>query len=114
MGSPDQVYVNGSFGAYKKDLMRIGYYSEFVRTYGWDDSDLYERLASVGGLATRYLEPKSVFHLDQSDDSRISHQNVIPYKFLGTVEPTIFTNQRNKFIARTTSYWNKQRLQDYA
>ena len=32
----DQAYVNGSFGCNKKHLLEIGFYNEYIRTYGWD------------------------------------------------------------------------------
>lgn len=112
-GLDDQVYVNGSFGAYKEHLRQIGYYNELIRTYGWDDSDLYERLSSQCGLGTKYLDFKSVLHLEQKEEDRTANQDVISSSFLGLVPTTEFNNQRNKFIGRTTDYWNLSRLQDY-
>ncbi len=112
-GLDSQIYVNGSFGCYKKDLAGIGYYNELIRTYGWDDSDLYERLASQCGLETKYLDFKSVLHLEQEESERIKNQDVNPDAFLGIIPATEFNNHRNKFIGRTTDYWNTNRLQSY-
>jgi hypothetical protein len=113
-GLDSQVYVNGSFGCNKSDLVNIGFYNELIRTYGWDDSDLYERLSSQCGLETKYLDFKSVLHLEQEECERIENQDVNPDAFLGTIPTTEFNNHRNKFIGRTTDYWNTNRLQNYS
>lgn len=113
-GLDSQVYVNGSFGAHKKHLKEIGYYNELIRTYGWDDSDIYERLASQCGLRTTYLDFRSVVHMEQEESSRVAHQDVVTENFLGIVPTTDFNNQRNKFIGRTTDYWETSRLQNYS
>lgn len=112
-GLDSQVYVNGSFGAYKKHLKEIGYYNELITTYGWDDSDIYERLASQCGLGTKYLNFRSVLHLEQEESTRTAHQDVSNSDFLGMVPATEFNNHRNKYIGRTTDYWNLSRLQNY-
>jgi hypothetical protein len=113
-GLDSQVYVNGSFGAYKEDLKEIGYYNELIRTYGWDDSDLYERLASQRGLQTKFLAFNSLVHLEQKEEERTMHQKIINEDFLGTIKSTEFNNHRNKFIGRNTDYWNINRLQNYS
>lgn len=113
-GLDSQIYVNGSFGASKNNLKEIGYYNELITTYGWDDSDLYERLASQCGLGSVYLDLHSIMHLEQEEAERIVHQDVLTSDFLGLVRPTDFHNQRNKFIGRNADYWNSDRLQNYS
>jgi hypothetical protein len=112
-GLDSQVYVNGSFGCYKSSLEKIGYYNELIRTYGWDDSDLYERLASQCGLETKFLDFKSLLHLEQKEAERTENQDVNPSAFLGVIPATEFNNHCNRFIGRTTDYWSTERLQNY-
>lgn len=112
-GIDSQVYVNGSFGAYKENLKSIGYYNELIRTYGWDDSDLYERLSTQCGLETTYLKFNSLVHLEQKEEERTAHQSIINENFLGVIKSTEFNNHKNKFIGRNTDYWNVDRLQNY-
>lgn len=113
-GDESQVFVNGSFGAYREDLKQIGYYNELIRTYGWDDSDLYERLSSEQGLASKELSSKSIYHMFQCPSERTKFQEVSSNTFLGKVEATEFNNYRNKYLGRTTTHWNRWRLQDYS
>ncbi|MGO1118183.1 glycosyltransferase [Rhodovibrionaceae bacterium A322] len=112
-GLHDQVYVNGSFGAFKSDLRQVGYYNELIRTYGWDDSDLYERLSSHLGLGWKSLALSSISHMEQDQEDRTRNQDVKPHSFLDAVLPTDFQNRRNQFIGRNTDYWTLNRLQDY-
>lgn len=112
-GKNDQIYVNGSFGANKVDLLEIGYYNEFITSYGWDDSDLYERLAVKRGLKTKFLSFDSILHMEQEQEQRIENQAVPKGYFLDRVSPTTFNNTNNKFIGRTHDYWEKQKLSEY-
>ena len=56
-------YLNGSFLCKKEHLEKIGYFNERIVTYGWDDSDLYYRLAILG------LEENIISFLDHIDHS---------------------------------------------
>lgn len=112
-GRDDQVYVNGSFGCSKANLIEIGFYNELIRTYGWDDSDLYERLSSIAGLATKYLNVDSVVHLNQKEEERTAYQDIASNNFLDCIRATEFNNQCNKYIGRICNYWSINRLQEY-
>jgi glycosyltransferase involved in cell wall biosynthesis len=112
-GFPDQRFVNGSFGAYKEDLKKIGYYNEFIRSYGFDDSDLYYRLSVHGSLQQKFLNPDSIEHLEQEESERLKHQTVASGKFLGHFPATEFHNAKNKFLSRFYDRWGTWRLQDY-
>jgi len=110
----DQLYVNGSFGCYKKHLLKIGFYNEFIRTNGSDDSNIYYRLADECGLKTKYLCFDSVVHVEQEEHEWIENQDVSKSYFLGEVLPTEFNNQRNKYLVRLLDHWAKWHLQDYS
>jgi hypothetical protein len=109
----NQIYVNGSFGCHKKHLLEVGFYNEFIRTYGWDDSDLYERLSVDCGLGQKYLHLNSILHMEQKPEDRIINQDVLNSLFLDKIEPTEFNNQKNKCLVRLQDYWDKNLLQDY-
>ncbi|WP_285164739.1 glycosyltransferase [Shewanella goraebulensis] len=112
-GQDDQVYVNGSFGCYKEHLLNIGFYNEFIRTYGWDDSDIYSRLSNECGLATKYLSFDSIVHMEQDESERIVNQDILDSYFMGEIAPTEFNNQRNKYLVKLLDIWAKWHLQDY-
>jgi hypothetical protein len=42
-----ETYLNGVVMCWRADFARVGGYNEYITTYGWDDSDLYNRLDAV-------------------------------------------------------------------
>jgi len=113
-GQDDQKYVNGSFGARKADLRAVGYYDERIRTYGWDDSDLYSRLIQALGLVGRLLDHSSLVHLFQPEASRLCNQAISCKSFLGWFGPTEFENAVNKFHTAISLSWGLlDSAQDY-
>lgn len=109
----DQVYINGSYGCYKSDLSRIGYYNEHIRTYGWDDSDLYTRLSAKCGLKQKNLVFSSLKHIFQEQEERLKHQDITKSIFLNRFSATEFTNSCNKFTVALFDQWWPSFLQDY-
>jgi hypothetical protein len=112
-GMNDQKFVNGSFGAFKADLRRVGYYNEFIQSYGWDDTDLYQRLSCVGSLRATYLELNSLSHMEQGPTERLKHQSVSRNPLMDSFEATEFYNQRNRFIVALQEDWRPELLSDY-
>lgn len=106
-GQEDQRYVNGTFGAYKADLREIGYYDERILSYGWDDTDIYQRLHGDLGLAGRLLDQGSVTHIDQTEEQRLENQSALGQKFLGKFERTEYEAAKNKFYTVMSGGWGK-------
>ena len=65
----DQVHVNGFFLACKSDLADAGGFNEFITSYGWDDDDLYGRLAALG-LRRGEIDPDTTYHIPHGDEAR--------------------------------------------
>jgi hypothetical protein len=106
-GQDDQRYVNGTFGAHKDDLRGIGYYDERIQSYGWDDTDIYQRLSGDLGLAGRLLDQGSVWHIEQSEVQRLENQNAYDRKFLAKFERTEYEAAKNKFYTIMSGAWGK-------
>lgn len=64
--------VNGSFLAPTTHISAVGYYNEYIITYGWDDCDLYERLENL--LEKTDFNLAFISHIEQDDDSRLINQ----------------------------------------
>ncbi len=110
----DQVYINGSFGCYKSDLLKAGFYNEHIRTYGWDDSDLYARLATRCGLKQKFFAFSSLNHGQQQAEDRLKHQDIADNIFIGRVPATELENSCNKFTIALFDQWWPTFLQDYS
>jgi glycosyltransferase involved in cell wall biosynthesis len=113
-GEDEQVYINGSFGAWKSDLRHIGYYDERILTYGWDDSDLYSRLNAGLARSARLLSIGSLHHLDQQAEQRIANQDILRRYRFGKFSPTDYENQVNRFYVASLPEWTCHHApQDY-
>lgn len=80
--SENEQHLNGVVLARAEDLRRVYGYDERIGTYGWDDSDLYERLekegASLGhGLAARQMPSDSLAHVKHPDELRGANQRLV-------------------------------------
>jgi hypothetical protein len=104
-GQPEQKYTNGTFGAFKKDLRAIGYFDERILTYGWDDSDLYGRLAHDLGLAGKLIEPQTLRHIEQEEQQRLENQDVAKQPFLGRFETTELEGAKKKYLTSLSKSW---------
>jgi len=110
----DQVYINGSYGCYKSDLLEAGLYNEHIRTYGWDDSDLYTRLSTKCGLKQKFFAFNSLTHSHQQAEDRLKHQDVTRDVFINHYPATEFSNSCNKFTIALFDQWWPSFLQDYS
>lgn len=110
----DQMYVNGSFGCYTRHLREVNFYNEIIQTYGWDDSDLYQRLTETCGLTTKFLALSSVSHLSQTEQQRTAEQHINPNWLLDRVRPTLYSNQRNRLLSQIATTAEPAVAQNYA
>jgi len=108
-----QQYINGAFLSCTKLLQHVGFYDERITSYGWDDSDLYERLYEASTMATT-LSRGSVYHLDQNEQERTNSQDVSLEKHLASflaIQKTKFLIARNRILTRMLWPWNDQLFQ---
>lgn len=91
-GSP---HTAGAILSPLRALQSIGGWDERIETYGWDDSDLYERL-SLTGLTRSYFRSGLISHLDHGDALRTSLQSL--------KNPRIST-RLNRAICLSSSPW---------
>jgi hypothetical protein len=81
--TPNEMHLNGALFVSRKSLTDIGGYDERIQTYGWDDSDMYDRLEkyfnknkknSPSLLSVPFRRDfisGTLFHLQHNDSSRI-------------------------------------------
>lgn len=68
----DELHVNGLLYVYRDEYLAVGGYDERITTYGWDDSDIAERLSKVSAF-TRFDYSK-VRHIAHSASLRVVNQ----------------------------------------
>ncbi|GAB0490953.1 hypothetical protein MMPV_002195 [Pyropia vietnamensis] len=65
----NEVHLNGAVYVTRADFLAVGGYDERIQTYGWDDEDLYGRLASVN-MEKRNISYDHIGHVQHGDTAR--------------------------------------------
>ena len=107
----DKKFFNGSFLSCSKILKEVGYYDERITTYGWDDSDLYERLHDHCYEGSTIAED-SFDILPQNNETRTEHQEVSIEKLLADelkISIDKFLIRRNQKYCKLIEKWSKKK-----
>jgi len=90
-------HLNGVFYLRQSDFARVNGFDERLHTYGWDDSDIFDRF-NTSGLQLTHFDQKTIFHIDHPDRLRYAKQsNLIS---LG------FQTQKNRILSEQTPRWS--------
>lgn len=95
-----QAGLNGFLWAWSDDLFSAGGWDERIRGYGWDDSDLIDRLQRLG-LHKKTLARSSVKHLPHSSRERNKHEGVE-----SPLPPKVHT-QINRIMTARRAPWRR-------
>lgn len=68
----NETHTNGVLCVQRADFMAVNGYNEYIVTYGYDDSDLYERLQEL--LPRRDFARDAIIHIPHDDASRVVQQ----------------------------------------
>ncbi len=104
-----QEHVNGFFFAHKEDLAKVGGFNEFIKTYGWDDDDLYQRLVNIG-IIRQDVAASTIHHLDHSDEERtgLDTGDEKPRSAREEItSSTIYLIRRNHFLSNVMPVWTR-------
>jgi hypothetical protein len=102
--------VNGQCIFTKAQFAAVNGYSEFIRTYGRDDEDFYDRMIAAG-FARREIPVTQLDFLDHTHEARVANQ--FDTKAAATPSDLIardplYNEMRNSFLARQLP-WNRAR-----
>jgi len=111
-GLAEQKFVNGTFGAFRADLISIGFYNEKITTYGWDDTDLYQRLTGLGRCGKSILL-ESIHHTEHDDDARLGGQRATSTLLFDRILATEFHNKKNEELVKLSPGWQLSQAADY-
>lgn len=105
-----QAFVNGFFYVWRKDLIELSGFNEYITTYGWDDEELYARLMERG-IERHDVVQDCIFHLPHGDAARTEKQRpsdkAVAAETLSA--DTTFLIRRNRHIANLMPAWNASR-----
>lgn len=100
-------FLNGALFIHKKNLQKVSGYNEYLTKYGYDDSDLYDRLMKQAKLKKMDIDNKYIRHLEhpnsfrQSDDT---FKDIHCNRFLSEILPWSAKEKLGDFDASITHY----------
>ena len=99
----NEKHLHGISFMFREDFFRVNGYNEFIKTYGWDDIDLYDRLESAS-LLRNDLNNDTLLHIEHA--RRTSFQNQMD--FLNTTddkEKALLNSLVNRFLTASFRPW---------
>jgi predicted glycosyltransferase involved in capsule biosynthesis len=100
----NEMHLSGTAFIYKRDFFEVGGYNEYIDSYGYDDTDLYARLNSIG-LKSKNFILDDLFHIPHNKRLRIKHQP-------GVKNLTI-ENENNNFKSKALLWSKKNKMEKY-
>ena len=100
----NELHLSGTFYAYRNDFFRANGYNEFITSYGWDDTDIYLRIESLG-IKRKNINPDDISHIEHKD--RTTHQDRT--RFIGGIndkERSIINTLINRQICSAMPAWS--------
>lgn len=99
MKDREDIHLNGFIMIKKRVFFDVNGYNENIRTYGYEDTDLYERLVA-SGLSSIDLFPLGIEHVPHDDGLRIGNQSGVD---------KAVSNRKNKEIAGFNKHWMRRK-----
>ena len=101
--------TNGAFISSRDILEKVNFFDERIVTYGWDESDLFERVQKFANHIN-FIDPSYISHLPHKKNRRVESQNVSIEKRLSkllNVDESEFCTKCNFFRVSLSKKWNK-------
>ena len=104
-----QEHINGFFYIYHDDLMNVGGFNEYITTYGWDDDELYGRLAEFG-LRRVCVDTESIYHIPHEDAERFQvNESKLSRAIDELRDDPLWKIRANRYLAMVLPPWKSGR-----
>lgn len=107
----NESHINGNAFFYREDFFKVNGYNEFLKNYGWDDTNLYDRLIE-SGLENMDFDLDTICHIEHENRTKFQVGEKI-FDNISNSEWERFNILKNRYIAKRISQWNfkKEMLQ---
>jgi len=68
----NETHLNGNLFVFREDFFRVYGYNEYFKTYGWDDTDLFDRLEAAG-FKRNCFDYDTLYHIEHQ--GRMTYQS---------------------------------------
>lgn len=109
----NELHLNGILFLFRSDFFKVNGYNEYIRTYGWDDNDLYQRLTN-NRLTKIDLDNDTLEHIEHSGrlNNQLKPSNLSP---LPDEEFALLSTLTNRFLTETIYKWSTENvMQDFS
>jgi len=103
----NKIGTNGAFICDRNILEQVNFFDERITTYGWDESDLFERIQEFA-KAIIFLDSNLIDHLPHTNKSRTEEQNLRLEEKISchlNINPHEFNTKSNFFKNALTEKW---------
>ena len=90
-------HLNGVLYVSYSDFFAVNGYDERLQTYGYDDTNLYDRLNAYG-LTMKPLDGRQIYHLDHPASLRLSKQSI---------SHVLVETQKNRMLTERLPAWGR-------
>lgn len=103
----NELHLNGIVFLRREDFFRVNGYNEYIKFYGWDDSDLYQRLEAAG-MERRDFDFDTLYHIPHGN--RQQHQDKPHYlDGIPDEERATLATFTNRQLGNTFGKWSSDR-----
>jgi hypothetical protein len=103
--------LTGMLYVHREHFVAVNGYNEFLRSYGWEDIDLFGRLEAERGLRHNFFSPGTAYHIPHSDEERTRHSHPQGYLRYPTEDlPHDFLIALEKVTSRRVGLTHEARL----
>jgi len=100
----NETHLCGNLFIYREDFIKSGGYNEYFTTYGYDDSDLYDRLIELG-IEQKLFNYDFLYHIEHG--KRMSNQQLSDrFKGLTDEEWARFNILKNRSLSKNLGKWS--------
>ncbi|MCX6267468.1 MAG: galactosyltransferase-related protein [Bacteroidetes bacterium] len=101
--NPNEKHLHGMSFMFRNSFFSVNGYNEFIKSYGWDDIDLYARLENKS-LTRKNFKHDTLLHIPH--ENRTSFQNQVNYiNHINDTEKSLLNSLINRFLSSTYKPW---------
>ncbi|MDP1622346.1 MAG: galactosyltransferase-related protein [Bacteroidales bacterium] len=103
----NEMHLNGITFLHRDDFFKVNGYNEYIKFYGWDDSDLYRRLETAG-VKRNDFDLDTLYHIPHGNRTLFQDQR----NYLQSIpeeERATFATFVNRHLGNTYGKWSPSR-----
>ena len=104
----NERHVHGFLYTYREDFFKMNGFTEKVETYGWEDTDMYNRFVNSGYNRIN-VDLDKIYHLKHGDDKRVMNAK----SWWGTKNPDELT-YKNKELCQQNPWTQEDKMLDFS